>query len=156
LGALLIYLKNYHSFFLNKVLKKSYIFFSALIFSILFIYIYTLTADLNLLIFAFNRFLFSLFCFWVIGVATTVGFKGLTKLFLENRYIKYLGKISYGLYVYHHFMPYFFGRFGYNVGGHSILLNSFFYLIATIIISSISWHFFEYPINKLKERFSYN
>ncbi len=156
LGALLVYLKVHHSNLLKSILSKSYLFFIALGTSILATYLFTLNDTSHFWVFAFHRLFFSIFCFWVIGIATTDGFKGIIKLFLENNFIQYLGKISYGLYVYHHFMPYFFGRVGYNISGHSILLNSFLYLIATIIISSISWHFFEYPINKLKERFSYN
>lgn len=156
LGALLAYLKIYHFDLVKRILKKWGLFFWALGASILLGYVFTLGSQENLFVFTFHRLFFSIFCFWVVGVATTDGFKGVIKLFFENNFIQYLGKISYGLYVYHHFMPYFFGRVGYNINGHSILLNSFLYLIATIIISSISWHFFEYPINKLKERFSYN
>lgn len=156
LGALLVYMKVYHSDLLKVSLSKSYLFFIALGVSIVATYLYVLKEDSHFFVFTFHRLFFSIFCFWLIGVAATVGFRGFAKQFLENRVISYLGKISYGVYVYHHFMPYFFGRLGYNISGHSILLNSFFYLIATIIISALSWHFFEYPINKLKERFSYN
>lgn len=85
-----------------------------------------------------------------------------TKLFtniLEHFILRYLGKISYGLYVYHYPIIGFILTFQLMYKTHIDLLlylgNPRTYLIAlliTVIISSISFHFFEKPINHLKDR----
>ena len=79
---------------------------------------------------------------------------------LNNRFLRYTGKISYGLYIFHPiFFPYYKGwalfrwsnslknRF---VGDMVTLIGEFalLYLAATI-----SWKLFEQPILRLKERF---
>jgi peptidoglycan/LPS O-acetylase OafA/YrhL len=76
--------------------------------------------------------------------------------FLNNRFIIYLGKISYGLYLFHNFIPYF-----YNIPLPKFLSPASLYivqiirLVALIGLSSLSWLFIEKPILRLKERFSY-
>ncbi len=79
---------------------------------------------------------------------------------LNNRFLRYTGKISYGLYIFHPiFFPYYKGwalfrwsnrlqnRF---VGDMVTLIGEFalLYLVATI-----SWKLFEQPILRLKKRF---
>lgn len=80
-----------------------------------------------------------------------------SRLLFENRYLVYLGKISYGLYVYHLLMIFpltaikkllHVSDLGHNTEG---VLK----IAMTILIASLSWKFFESPINKLKEKFSY-
>ena len=79
----------------------------------------------------------------------------------------YLGKISYGLYVYHQlvaltFQP-IFQRFGVSyIEWQGALYPekglTYFALSSatTIAIASLSWHFFEHPINRLKSHFDYS
>ncbi|MDP9173791.1 MAG: acyltransferase [Planctomycetota bacterium] len=57
----------------------------------------------------------------------------------------YLGRISYGLYMYHAFVIY---AAGHSWGG-SRLAKLVAYLV-TIVLAVISWHLFEKPINDLK------
>ena len=84
-----------------------------------------------------------------------------TKLFtdiLDHFIISYLGKISYGLYVYHFPVLWFILaiqlKYGdqlglsLNVGGLRIYIAA---LILTTIIASISFRLFEKPINNLKD-----
>ncbi len=68
----------------------------------------------------------------------------------------YLGKISYGLYVLHPFVETLYD----HVSTQTMLPQ--FWLIripllaaASILLAALSWHLFEYPINKLKRYFPY-
>jgi peptidoglycan/LPS O-acetylase OafA/YrhL len=72
---------------------------------------------------------------------------------LNNRILIYLGKISYGLYLYHNFIPYFFDL---NVPG--LPDNLILYAVqmlrfgVLVIIASISWFLIEKPILRLKDK----
>ena len=95
---------------------------------------------------------------WIIHKAS-VGFRGLVGGALETRPLLYCGKISYGIYVYHLFMPGLVvatcNRFHFSCPAQPayqfIVLTS-----VTILIAACSWHFFEHPINNLKNRFRYS
>ncbi len=68
--------------------------------------------------------------------------------FLNNRTLRYLGKISYGIYLYHPFVA------QYLKISHLPQFWSFCYVSSmTVILSMISWHFFEKRILSLKEKF---
>jgi peptidoglycan/LPS O-acetylase OafA/YrhL len=80
---------------------------------------------------------------------------------LEFPPLVYLGSISYGLYVYHYFVPDLVGMLerasGLRLG---LPITSGFSLMAyvtllTIPLAAISWHVFEQPINDLKRFFPY-
>lgn len=68
---------------------------------------------------------------------------------VDNSVTRYLGKISYGLYLFHGpvlaYLPVFLGT---QPNPYLLLANS---LVLTIAISIASWHFFEKPINSLKD-----
>jgi peptidoglycan/LPS O-acetylase OafA/YrhL len=65
--------------------------------------------------------------------------------------LAYLGTVSYGLYVYH--VPiWYLLKFDYFV--HS-LHRTGIALVVTVGVAAISWHFFESPINSMKQHFSY-
>jgi peptidoglycan/LPS O-acetylase OafA/YrhL len=70
----------------------------------------------------------------------------------------WIGKISYGTYVYHVFLVYPFVRYGHHVGyklphggWHAFVMVS----AATIVVASASWLLMERPINSLKRYLSY-
>jgi len=77
---------------------------------------------------------------------------------LEHFIFRYIGRISYGLYVYHYpvlglfimLQPLYWDQ------AHQLMLGDirvyFIILIITIIIASISFYLFEKPINNLKDR----
>jgi peptidoglycan/LPS O-acetylase OafA/YrhL len=85
-------------------------------------------------------------------------FKGLAKKFLENRFVNYAGRISYGLYVYHLFIPalyYWIAQStGYMISNKYVLFTIFF--IMTFIVAHFSWIFIERPVNRLKLKFPYS
>ncbi|MCV3215250.1 acyltransferase [Plectonema radiosum NIES-515] len=94
---------------------------------------------------------------WLIAQASR-GFKGIIGDIMESKPLIYIGKISYGIYVIHNFMPYVvrkafdvFGLSSYN----SQLVIALFSTVATIILATISWHFLEKPINDFKKFFEY-
>ena len=70
-----------------------------------------------------------------------------------------MGKISYGVYVYHPFMPLFlkfiFGKLGVAYDHESGWLNFALSSTATFAVASLSWYLMEKPINDLKRYFSY-
>ncbi len=96
----------------------------------------------------FDRTCFCLFCAWLIGVAATTGFQGFFGRFLNNPVVAYLGKISYGIYAFHYFMPY--------ISEHIHLpFVRISYFIITVGLASASWFLYEKPINGLKKYFEY-
>ncbi|MEZ5198531.1 MAG: hypothetical protein R2764_19750 [Bacteroidales bacterium] len=46
----------------------------------------------------------SLIYFFIVLIAVKNGYRGIVKYVLENKVMIYIGKISYGLYVYHMFI----------------------------------------------------
>jgi peptidoglycan/LPS O-acetylase OafA/YrhL len=83
------------------------------------------------------------------------GFTGILGSILTLRSIRYIGKISYGIYIYH--LPVWW-----TIDGSRwlnalprIIPHSAVFLIATVTVAAISWHFFERPINQLKRFFPY-
>jgi len=79
------------------------------------------------------------------------------QLILGNRPIVYLGRISYGIYVYHLFMPDLlrpvFALLGADVAPRG-LLEFAVSTAATVVVASLSWHFVERPLMRLKHRFA--
>lgn len=92
--------------------------------------------------------------------------------FLEHKTTRYLGKISYGIYLYHLLIPFLFWK-AYNplsgyllhkkridLGGLTIFLvnpivSFCLYFGLTVLFASASWYFLEQPFSKLKSYFSY-
>jgi peptidoglycan/LPS O-acetylase OafA/YrhL len=115
-----------------------------------------------------ERLIGSIFCFFLIAKAVS-GYSGTMKWFLENPVSNYLGKISYGLYLYHNFV--------YNVyhtPDTSYVLRVFhkmqrmiptltenlafellYFFGITTIIATLSWYCIEKPVNNLKKYFTY-
>lgn len=123
--------------------------------------------------FVYNRFLFAVFSMKIIEGAI-IGYKNRFGKFLENGIILYLGKISYGIYVWHLLIPVLFWRF---FNASYLRLNdafpSFFiehqqgislfnriigsttvcfiiYSALTVCVAMISWNLIEKPFTKLK------
>ena len=95
---------------------------------------------------------------WLIHKAS-VGFGGIMGRFLSARPLRYCGKISYGIYIYHPFMlvllveacryfhfPYLQDR----------VLKFLVLTAITIVVASCSWWVLERPILNLKNRFRYS
>ena len=97
----------------------------------------------------------SLVFVWLVGSAAQ-GFKGVTGVWLEWRVLLYIGKISYGIYLYHNFMPRLV-RYVASVVGVGELSDLPTFVCATtvtLLTAAASWHFIEKPISRVKERLS--
>ncbi len=76
---------------------------------------------------------------------------------LEWGPIRYVGKISYGIYLYHFFIqsvvPYWVAEAGLWLPsrGYAVFI---LYFLVSITVAAVSWHIFERPINNLKSYFS--
>lgn len=74
---------------------------------------------------------------------------------LENKIIRYLGKISYGIYVYHWIIVYYFySIMKENFGELNYFISLFSVTIITILIASLSYEFLEKNILKYKSKFA--
>jgi peptidoglycan/LPS O-acetylase OafA/YrhL len=108
------------------------------------------------------RVLYTLLClgvslvFVVLIEKTARGFTGRTKAVMENPVILYIGKISYGLYVYHNFMLaivlYFLLK---KTNTPDYRLVALLSTIFTFVTAILSWHLIERPIARLKNRFRF-
>ena len=96
------------------------------------------------------------FC-WLIGSASR-GFAGPFGRLLEWRPVVYLGKISYGIYIFHYLVPLGFDAAATHFGVE-YENSGFFNFIATSLVTfgvaALSWHTLERPINGLKRHFRY-
>jgi peptidoglycan/LPS O-acetylase OafA/YrhL len=144
-GAILAYLFVYNQNFLRRILRYDFVFWLCLLISYTSESLYALNGP-NLFNTIFARSVFSLFCFWLIGKAGLGDFKKIFGGFLKNPGVVFMGKISYGIYIFHHFMDYFFKKLLFP--GVEVL-----YFLATVLLASISWKFFETPINNLKKNY---
>jgi len=95
------------------------------------------------------------FVFVVLIEKTARGFQGQAKTVLENPAVVYVGKISYGLYVYHNFMlamvlDYLLAQTAMPDYRLVAVLSTVFTFAAAIV----SWHLIERPLAQLKNRFS--
>jgi peptidoglycan/LPS O-acetylase OafA/YrhL len=95
---------------------------------------------------------------WVVAGAAK-GFGGVGGKLLSSRALQYVGRISYGIYVYHFNVPGLIRdkvapRLHLTLPG-SDWLRLPIYAAITIVIAALSWRFMEQPINRLKKRFEY-
>jgi peptidoglycan/LPS O-acetylase OafA/YrhL len=88
---------------------------------------------------------------WLV-LAAAHGFRGLFGRFLTAPPMLYVGKVSYGVYVFHAFAL-VLDRVG--LAGFHPLVRCAVYLVFTLVVSGLSWRWFESRINALKERFPY-
>ena len=106
-----------------------------------------------------ERFVLSLLSLGLI-VSAVFGFNGVVKTVLENKVLTYIGTISYGIYLYHNFVPQIVGASINSLFGPLTPYNNYYVYTLTnfcflFLVSICSWHLIEKPCNKLKENFSF-
>jgi peptidoglycan/LPS O-acetylase OafA/YrhL len=82
-------------------------------------------------------------------------FSGLPGWLLMQRPIRYLGRISYGIYIFHLPVGWLVGNSHWINRLPHIIPRSLMLFLVTVLVSALSWHFFESPINRLKRLFPY-
>lgn len=95
---------------------------------------------------------------WLV-LGASAGFGGVAGRLLSNRPVRYLGQLSYGLYVWHMFAPAFLrnalgvaklpASWNEGITGFLLLLG------ITVATATASWFLLEEPCNRLKRFFSY-
>jgi peptidoglycan/LPS O-acetylase OafA/YrhL len=98
-----------------------------------------------------------IFC-WLVGSAAE-GFRGRFGRVLEWRPIVCLGKISYGIYIFHTLVQATLTAVARRVGigyEHNRFTTFLASSLVTFAIASLSWHLFEGPINDCKRHFRYD
>lgn len=80
---------------------------------------------------------------------------GSQNAFLRNKWLLYLGKISYGLYVLHEFAHYCAMRLLPASTPMQVIKQSALSLALTILLAAASYRWLESPFLRLKERFAY-
>jgi peptidoglycan/LPS O-acetylase OafA/YrhL len=156
IGALLAFIEN------DKKLRpqRNKLLHSALIAGIVIVLLQTslYVAGRGLRFFWSTSYLgVSLVFVWLVGRAAQ-GFKGKLGAILEWAPITYVGKISYGIYLYHFFMPdivRYLAR-SLSLSPPHTLLTFFLASALTLTTAIISWHLIERPINQWKERLSFS
>jgi peptidoglycan/LPS O-acetylase OafA/YrhL len=93
--------------------------------------------------------------FVILVARTATGFGGYTARFLTHPGLVFAGRISYGLYIYHILVAMLFQRWlppqlRFLLTTPSLRLMLFG--TATVAVATLSWHFLEQPINRLRSR----
>lgn len=106
-----------------------------------------------------NNFLFSIFGFAIVIKASERTFSHIVKFLLENKISLHLGKISYGIYLYHFFMPDFYNQMSFwfpQLFENNGVLKTPFLFLSSIVFAQISFSLIEKPILKLKKKIGYS
>lgn len=98
-----------------------------------------------------NDILVGTFYAWVV-LNAAIGFTGLVGSAFDNPALQYVGRISYGLYLVHNWMPDIVTKY---LGPMPKYQAAPIVMAATFAVCVLSWHFFEQPILGLK-RFFWN
>lgn len=173
IGALLAYYLLYEINRLEKIVAKTYPFVLSIIAFILAAIISALYLDGHVEEkVLFEQFLFSIGCFWIIAKAVLGKYNKFIKWILENKPVIFIGKISYGIYLYHYLLfsllcDYIYPSLRYHLHieklylfnpvykQNNIPLTALSLFIITVCIASISWYTIESPINRLREKIRY-
>ena len=148
LGALLSFYYHFRNEELRAILNNKIFTFIILIQFLMVLY-FRYDKNYNSIYEVISRFSFGLFCAWLIGRAV-FGFTGIVGYILSLRPLKYIGKISYGVYLIHILIPGMLMGLKYPKDPFSRFC---LYSILAIAICSISWYLFEIRILKLKDKF---
>jgi len=154
IGALLAYLKTFN--YINT--EKSQLFLRLCLYIGGFMFFESLllkSLEIDNSLAIFSRTFEGFFFCWIIYKASN-GFEGIIGSILESKPLLYLGRISYGIYLYHNFVPSLAPNIlsaihvsvPRSTGGLFIV-----YAMLTIIMASISWHLIEKPISIIKNKY---
>ncbi len=152
----LIAIWRYSSY--DQTKKKIFILALAICGSYTVLFILTKTFFLSLPHFTFLGYTVIALIFGIIVFYSVEKRNGLSRILLENKVLRYIGRISYGLYIYHWpilalFKIYLLEslvNYGFN-SYNSYAIVSVVALFAAFFVSVISYHFFEKKLLDLKD-----
>lgn len=157
LGAILAYLKREKSSFYYTFFKPIYAHIGLIIYGVLFYYFSFLKGS-YFYRGVLDEYLFAIACALYVANASLGNFWGTSKFALENKFSNYIGRISYGVYLYHLFIPDLFWGYvskltEFHPESKKIVWLTYFLLC--FAVAALSFLIVEKPINKLKNRFKY-
>ncbi|RXK52277.1 acyltransferase family protein [Aquirufa rosea] len=167
LGGLLAYFYHYQSDIYAQIVKLKYpLYISIFAFFLVlwFSHLSTYTYD-NFWFVVMERSVAAIFSFFLIAEAVAERRHILGRI-LSHSWIEYMGKISYGLYLYHNFVYNYYHQEGNTIWWaiskympsfqtnflNFIGLKFFINLIILLFIASVSWFLIEKPINSFKDK----
>jgi peptidoglycan/LPS O-acetylase OafA/YrhL len=121
------------------------------IFLILCTFLFFVSYVLNVTYYLFTKELFAVL-YGVFIASQACNSKCLVRL--DNRMFQYLGKLSYGIYMYHAIAIVLAIQFSDNYLNRSPLFVMLATWLLTLLFSTISYHYFEGPFLKLKRKFA--
>jgi len=157
LGALIAWQLTFGSGFQKHIQKyKSVLVYLVIIFFAVFVFPYS--SPLFEKIRHFSDPVLALIYGLMVVIAVNGAFTCGMKSFLENKFVLYIGKISYGLYVYHLFIGHLY--FNYLTRYIQVPLKedwefAILFFFINVILASASWYVIEKPIIGLKKYFKY-
>jgi peptidoglycan/LPS O-acetylase OafA/YrhL len=147
IGVIGGYLYFYNFKVINSLTKSKFIYFLIVILIILFSFFMVFESSLN------RYILGVLFLFLILFTINDSN-----ELAFRNEKISYLGKISYGIYMYHTFVLFLIfplaNKYFLEKEGNNIIYNFFLYAtgyVFTILLSVLSYEFFESKFIKMKD-----
>ncbi|MBK9332811.1 MAG: acyltransferase [Ignavibacteria bacterium] len=149
LGALLAYARNY----IDKNIDLNKGVYLYVLYGVFLLMIILMFFEINVIDVAMSKFCISVIALFMVS-KLSLGAGGIWKLILENKFIIYIGKISYGMYIFHTFIPAIYTALKIPPA-KSLIVMFVIYFLMLLIISSVSWYLLEKPINSLKKKFSY-
>lgn len=149
-GALLAYLKLFHKEFYTTNIKAKF---------------WTVFALATVFYFMFNQVGISIFSLSLVYLGSNTAFTGVFKKLLEHKWSIYIGKISYGVYLYHLPLAAILGVYVFDPVWNNIdfsflpplkynswLIKLPLFYACTVGLAHLSYRFIESPILKLKKR----
>jgi len=159
LGALIAWQVTIGDGFEKHIQKyKSALIYLLIIFCVVFVFPYSSPFFEKIRRFS-DPFLALIYAVMVV-IAINGAFTCGMKRFLENKIVLYLGKISYGLYVYHLFIGHLYFNYLGKCRFFKIHLEqdwewAIYFFFINVILASASWYVIEKPIIGLKKYFKY-
>ena len=157
LGALIAYISLYKQQ-LAAILKKPLLVWSVIMLYLVVYYFLAIRSEVSIYKSIVDEFFFAVTAAFIILRASQNGFRFLPKLILENKFVVYSGRISYGIYVFHLFMPGLFYTVTQYMKLYTTNKYTLFVLLYlfTFLVAHISWKLIEKPISKLNKYFPYS
>lgn len=168
-GGLLSWLIIYRRDLFDRLFSSNTLLLGSLVVYVVHLYfLITVEPARNVFTDVTDRLVTSVFCAAIIGRAV-LGFGQPIKWLLENEVAKYLGQISYGLYLFHnivfnyyHTQPTYITMRVWRKASSILpflqttsVFQLLYFFTLTVALAALSWHLVEKPINSLKDKFSY-